>query len=231
MKNCARCNRELTAEILKRRYKTKDGTQYYGVDCRLCYNEIKRKPQTFFFPKTVTLYAAHKDPLKLRVILRNNVEVLIDKADHALVSDFNWAIMPASKKTNKVPHDYAVMINSKKNGKIIKMHRFIIGVTDSNVKVDHIDGDSLNNCRSNLRVATNQQNSFNSSKPNTKRPPSSAFKGVCWDKARDKWHVGIKHNYKKINIGRFDSEIKAAQAYDERAKELFGEFAKLNFPK
>lgn len=156
-------------------------------------------------------------------------QTVIDAADCSLVSQNSWHMLPSGKKKHsRASHNYVTTIV---NGKMLKLHRLLMGVTDPKVKIDHIDGDGLNNCRSNLRAATNQQNCFNSTKPNTVRPPSSLYKGVCWDKARDKWHVGIKHNYKKINIGRFDSEIKAAQAYDQKAMELFGEFAKLNFPK
>jgi hypothetical protein len=57
----------------------------------------------------------------------------------------------------------------------------------------------------------------------------SGYKGVCWDKLRKKWKVTISLNDKTINLGRFDDITEAAKTYDEKAKELFGEFANLNF--
>jgi hypothetical protein len=107
-----------------------------------------------------------------------------------------------------------------------KMHRLILGIADPKLDVDHRDGDGLNNCRSNLRVATRQQNGSNQ----RKRANSNTYKGVCFDKSRNRWLAGIKVNYKRINLGRFESEIEAAQMYDVAAKELHGEFARLNFP-
>ncbi len=107
------------------------------------------------------------------------------------------------------------------------LHRLLKEVIDPNLKVDHVDGDGLNNRLDNLRVATNSQNSMNSRK---QLGCSSIYKGVCWDKKNNKWHSGITINKRQMNLGRFSSEIDAARAYDSAAMEYFGEFAKLNFP-
>ena len=58
---------------------------------------------------------------------------------------------------------------------------------------------------------------------------SSIFKGVVWYKITGKWRATIKIAQKDIHIGYFDTELEAAEAYDEKALELFGEFAKPNF--
>jgi hypothetical protein len=93
--------------------------------------------------------------------------------------------------------------------------------------VDHIDHDGLNDRRSNLRICTQRQNLYNS------RPKgrSSRFKGVCWDKARQRWVVYIRYGGRNRFIGQFADEIEAAKAYDRAAASLFGEYAYLNFPK
>ena len=62
------------------------------------------------------------------------------------------------------------------------------------------------------------------------RPPTSRFKGVCWDKRRENWIVYIKKDQRPKYVGRFHHELAAAEAYDAAARELFGEHARVNFP-
>ncbi len=104
------------------------------------------------------------------------------------------------------------------------MHRQIIGVT-GRTEVDHINGDRLDNRRSNLRAATRQQNSWNSG-AQRRRSRTSRYKGVSFDKSRGLWTAHILNK----NLGRFDTEEEAALTYDKAATELFGEFAYLNLP-
>lgn len=99
---------------------------------------------------------------------------------------------------------------------------------------DHINGDRLDNRRCNLRLATRSENVRNSKKPfhtGDYHKNSSIYKGVM--KRGDykaKWRARITFNGKRISLGDYDDEIKAAQAYDKKAIELFGEFACINFP-
>lgn len=116
--------------------------------------------------------------------------------------------------------------NPKSTG--IRMHRLIMKVTDPLIQVDHIDGDRLNNQKINLRIANNQQNSFNSKKTTSKT--TSEYKGVClFAKMKNpKWRATIMFNRRSIHIGLFESEIDAAIAYNEAAKKYFGDYALLN---
>jgi hypothetical protein len=107
------------------------------------------------------------------------------------------------------------------------MHRAVMGVEDKRY-VDHQNHNGLDNRRKNLRIATWEENCWNKRKPNTNS--SSIYKGVMWDKRRGNWQVMIGYKGKKIFIGYFDDEQEAARAYDAKAKELYGEFAALNFP-
>jgi hypothetical protein len=93
--------------------------------------------------------------------------------------------------------------------------------------VDHVDGNKQNNNASNLRWCTSSQNHMNTKK--TKKGKSSKYKGVSYSKSRNKWEACIRINKKTIHLGRFSTEEEAGKAYDEKAKELFGEYAKLNF--
>lgn len=117
---------------------------------------------------------------------------------------------------------YALRADDEKTSYI---HRFILEIP-SEFQCDHINGDGLDNRRCNLRIVTNTQNKMNQHKI---QAHSSSFKGVCWDKSRNKWTVSIKFNDKQIHLGRYINEIDAAKTYDEAAKRLFGEYARPNF--
>lgn len=104
------------------------------------------------------------------------------------------------------------------------MHRQITNCPHR-LQVDHVDHNTLNNQKSNLRICTNTQNQGNS-KPCIS---TSKYKGITWYKRDKKWEAQIKINYKTIHLGRFNSEIEAAKVYDIAAKKHFGEFAYLNF--
>lgn len=91
--------------------------------------------------------------------------------------------------------------------------------------VDHINGNKLDCRRANLRYCTVQQNNMNVAvKCNNK----SGIKGVCWDKYRNKWRATINLQSKHIHIGRYTKKTDAVIAYNNRAKEIFGEFAFIN---
>lgn len=60
---------------------------------------------------------------------------------------------------------------------------------------------------------------------------SSGYRGITWDKINNKWRAEITKNYKCYKLGRFSCIKKAAKAYDIMAKKLFGDYARLNFPK
>jgi hypothetical protein len=97
----------------------------------------------------------------------------------------------------------------------------------SNGLVDHINTDSLDNRRANLRLATHSQNSCNSRRD--KSNTYSRFRGVSFSKRKQKFFAAIRANGKKTWLGYFKTEIDAARAYDEAAKKYHEEFARLNF--
>lgn len=116
---------------------------------------------------------------------------------------------------------FQVKINGKKHLSHRVIFVMIYGVVPQ--FIDHVNGDKSNNSISNLRPATKQQNSWNARR---KSNGSTEFKGVSPIGSR--WRATICIGGKLEEIGRFDSPIEAANAYDARAVELFGEFARTN---
>ena len=137
---------------------------------------------------------------------------IVDDGDYEELSRFNW---------HCTDQNYAA---SRIKGRIVRMHRYLLR-PPRHLNVDHIDGDGLNNTRSNLRIVTQSQNCMNMRIP---RHNTSGYKGVSWDKSRSLWSAKLMFEQKTINLGRFKTAELAAEAYNKKARELFGEYAKLN---
>jgi hypothetical protein len=154
------------------------------------------------------------------VPLTRSLFALVDEADFADVSRWNWCAM----QTRGVWYAIRGRTPNDAGGKTapVLLHRYLLGEPAEDV--DHRDRDGLNNRRENLRKATSTQNSMNT----MSRSGSSRFKGVSW--SRNHWRAAMRLNYKTIHLGRFDTEEEAARAYDEAARRLHGEFARVNFP-
>jgi len=148
------------------------------------------------------------------VTLTRGYEAIIDAADVPLVEGFNWCV------NGREPWLYAVRINNK--NKILYMHRMLMCFPES-LFVDHIDGNSLNNRRANLRLATMSQNVQNSRKQHRN---ASGFKGAVWSKQKSKWIARIRHNNVLHYLGSFDTPEAAHSAYVAASEVMFGEFAR-----
>lgn len=106
------------------------------------------------------------------------------------------------------------------------LHVQIAGVAEGE-EVDHKNGDTLDDRRQNLRPCLHSENGRNLRKWSS--PTSSKFKGVTL-RYNGRWMAYIVRNGGQKYIGLFSDEESAARAYDEEAKKLHGEFARLNFP-
>jgi hypothetical protein len=110
---------------------------------------------------------------------------------------------------------------------LLLMHRIILErheIDLNGLEIDHIDGNGLNNLKSNLRLATRSENSRNSKK----KPSSSPYKGVIFVPSRDRWLAQINVNNKHIHCGYHLTQDDAARAYNRAAVKYFGEFARIN---
>lgn len=124
---------------------------------------------------------------------------------------------------------YATTYEPRADGtrKTAYLHRLILDAPEGR-EVDHKDGDTLNNVRSNLRLALHSDNMRNKKLPTTN---TSGYKGVTRIHRRNPWVASIGFNGRHRHIGTFASAEEAARAYDDKARELFGEFARVNFPR
>lgn len=148
-----------------------------------------------------------------KIILTRDKIALVDDEDYDKINKYQWHCAVTMKGSYSA--------ESRINGKLIKMHRFILNVKE---EIDHKDNDCLNNQKSNLRICTRSQNMANTSS----RGGTSKYKGVYWNKDMNKWAAQIKFNYNAFVIGFYKDENKAALMYNKWAKFHFGEFAKLN---
>lgn len=105
----------------------------------------------------------------------------------------------------------------------VLLHAFLTGFAVT----DHVNRDGLDNRRANLREATHAENVRNARRRSDNQ---SGFKGVTWHKQCRKWNAQIRTGADRRHLGLFSTPDAAARAYDEAAREMFGEFAGLNFP-
>jgi hypothetical protein len=147
---------------------------------------------------------------------------LVDDEDYERVGQFRWCaftvinsdICYAKKWLNKTG--------------VTLLHRFILGITDKKIHVDHIDHNGLNCQKSNLRTCTNTENQGNR-RISKNINSTSIYKGVWWNTYSRKYVSIIRKNHKTYFLGSFVNDIDAAKEYDKKAIELYGEFANTNF--
>ncbi|PWU04799.1 MAG: hypothetical protein C5B43_04135 [Verrucomicrobia bacterium] len=147
-----------------------------------------------------------------KIILTKRLFSEIDDEDFERVSKYNWSFDG---------NGYAFRIEK---GKIIKLHRFIMNCPKG-MEVDHIDGDGLDNRKSNLRICSHIKNTYNQ-KNRLNVNNTSGFKGV--HKVRKKYRAYISYNHKRINLGYFKSAKEAAIAYNKAAIKFHKSFARIN---
>src|SRR5579863_7740288 len=146
---------------------------------------------------------------------------LVDAERLAELSAFDWLI---NRKRNGNYAERRELIDGRSQK--VTLHQFVFGPVPIGFEIDHRNGNTMDDRRENLRLATTQQNAQNRIKV---AGHSSRFKGVSFDKRDDKWRAKAQHPLTRqlVQLGRFDltpdGEIAAARVYDDYARMWHGE--------
>lgn len=149
--------------------------------------------------------------MTMMILLTRGKTAYVDDEDYERVMEHSWCMHPCGYAKARI------------NKKYVLMHRWLLDAP-SNLNVDHINGNKLDNRRSNLRLCTSMDNHANCF---VARSPTG-FKGVDWSKSHGKWRARLVRNYRTIHLGYFDTPVLAARAYNEAALKYFGPYANLN---
>lgn len=148
------------------------------------------------------------DPETAYLPLTKGKVAAIDSEDIARVSMWNWCF--GNKYAQRTSSGHI----------IVPLHRVLAGATDG-IFVDHIDGDKLNNRKSNLRLCSIAENSRNQKRRSTN---TSGYKGVSFHRSSGKWHARITKHYRTIFLGEFGSAKEASAAYIIASREHHGDY-------
>lgn len=133
-------------------------------------------------------------------------KTLIDLEDIDKIKGYKWYL-----------DNHGYTTNNKNN---IRLHRFVMDCPEDMI-VDHINHNTLDNRKSNLRICTQQQNCMNKSIQSNN---NSGVVGVYWDKIRNKWCADIRFNRNRIFLGRFNTKKEAIEVRKQAEIDLFGEY-------
>lgn len=152
---------------------------------------------------------------------------LVDAADAELVGRYKWFAMRRETRRHGKHYTYGFLAATKLAGQNVQLHVFLARPGPGLV-VDHINGDTLDCRRANLRVCTHQQNRINSNRASHNK---SGFMGVSWHAGKGRWAASLTASDRSVHIGWFGTAEDAARARDAAAYEWAGQYARLNFPK
>jgi hypothetical protein len=147
--------------------------------------------------------------------LNDGSRALVDLADRELVAGFVW---------HRGSGGYVYADRGRMR---LGLHRLIAGAGDGD-RVDHRNGNSLDNRSCNLRFADAAQNRANAGPNRIKAGKTSRFKGVSWASTKNRWLANIHIDGRTRYLGRYQDETEAARAYNAAALKAWGDFARLN---
>lgn len=167
------------------------------------------------------LRVGRKGKIMIKEIQLTQGEVaLVDDEDFEWLNKWKWHVMKEKGKIKKVSRSTKFSDGVERN---LFIHRLITGLQFGDKRqVDHINGNPLDNRRTNLRLCNAAQNCQNKGLGKRNK---SGYKGITWDKIKKKWRVHIESNGKAYNFGRFIEKENAAMVYNEVARKYHGEFA------
>lgn len=152
-----------------------------------------------------------------RYICHNGQSFKFSIEDYETIVQHRWHVF------NCTGHKYA----ARRDGNKYVLLSHVLVKPTSMQYVDHINGDTLDYRRSNLRMADSEKNTWNNA---LRKDNLSGYKGVHYSKANGKFYVSINYHKEKVRLGCYNTPEDAAGAYDEAARFYFGEFACVNFP-
>lgn len=158
--------------------------------------------------------------MTLTVPLTQGKVAIIDAEDGDRVLAHKWHVLKSKNTFYAARHGKI----AKGKRQYVYMHRRILGLKKGKY-CDHRNGNGLDNRRSNLRKCTKSENGGNT---HARLGGSSRYKGIYWDKTRNKWVAQIKINNKRMYLGYSDNEIEATRIYNLAALKYFKQFANLN---
>jgi hypothetical protein len=175
------------------------------------------KGRFFYMPKRTRQISVFGDIAEIP--LTKGHVAIIDVHDIHLVIARNW-------HAHVQNHTVYAKRGANKGGKYVGvyLHSALLGPAPDGMRIDHRDGNGLNNRRSNLRYATDSQNSSNR---RFAQKSTSGVKGVTWHKASAAWQSQIKVRGKGIYLGLFRCRTAAHLAYAKASQALHGQFGRL----
>ena len=168
--------------------------------------------------RTKNIFILYSDCAEIIIVNKDKIEVvrtLVDLDDVEKLITHKWNVI--------FPGPYIVNTGRySKNGNAIRLNRFLMNVSDKDILVDHINNNTLDNRKLNLRLANKIENGRNSLRPKNN---SSGVKGVCWCPDRKKYKVTIVVNYKQIFLGRYETLTEAESVIRSARIQYHGEHA------
>lgn len=197
-----KCSCEGCTEKPKARF---DGLWY----CNKHYLRMRANGDLFLHPKPRTTRLVYNGGNQATVITASGKEIIIDSSDIEKVMKHSWCISKTGYTVANV------------HGHTIKLHRYLLDLEPGKYVVDHIDGDPLNNRRSNLRLCSMRENARNIG---LKKTNTSGCAGVRVT-GHGRYNARITVDRKEIHIGNFATMEEAVAARKQAEKQYFGEFA------